>query len=58
MGIVITSGWTGLTLSSYIIGSVAEQSTLANALLLLPGMSLALVIINLLLRKQVTSAVA
>jgi fucose permease len=58
MGIVITAGWTGLTLSSYIIGFVAERSTLANALLLLPGMSLLLVAINLLLRKQTTRATA
>ena len=58
MGIVITAGWSGLTLSSYIIGSVADASTLANALLLLPGMSLLLVAINLLLRKQATRATA
>ena len=54
MGIVITAGWTGLTLSSYIIGAVADRSTLATALLLLPGMSLLLVLINMLLRREAT----
>ena len=52
MGIVITSGWIGLTLSSYIIGFVAERTTLSTALLLLPAMSLLLIVVNLLLRPS------
>ena len=53
MGIIITSGWVGLTLSSYLIGFVANQSSLGSALLLLPAMSLALVGTNLVLRLYV-----
>ena len=54
MGIVITSGWIGLTLSSYIIGFVAERTSLGAALMLLPAMSLLLIVINLLLRPHLT----
>ena len=54
MGIVITSGWIGLTLSSYIIGFVAERATLSTALLLLPAMSLLLIVVNLLLRPHLS----
>ena len=54
MGIVITSGWIGLTLSSYIIGFVAERATLGTALLLLPAMSLLLIVVNLLLRPHLS----
>jgi len=54
MGIVITSGLIGLTLSSPVIGWVAEQTDLGTALLLLPAMSLAMVFINLALRPHVS----
>ena len=57
MGIVITSGWIGLTLSSYIIGFVAERATLSTALLLLPAMSLLLIVVNLLLRPHLSKPV-
>ena len=53
MGIVITSGWVGLTLSSYLIGFVADRTSLGSALLLLPVMSVALIGINLALRRHV-----
>ena len=53
MGIIITSGWAGLTLSSYVIGFIANRSSLGSALLLLPAMSLALVGTNLVLRLYV-----
>jgi fucose permease len=47
MGIVITSGWIGLAVSSPIIGSI---SGLQNALLLLPVFSVAMIVVNLILR--------
>ena len=53
MGIVITSGWIGLTLSSYLIGAISEAVDLRTALLLIPGMSLGMVLINLALRPYV-----
>ena len=53
MGIVITSGWIGLAISSPIIGWIADRSDLGTALLLLPAMSVVLVVTNLLLRKHV-----
>ena len=55
MGIVITSGWAGLTLSSYAIGFVADRLSLGLALLLLPAMSVVLIAINLVLRPYVKS---
>jgi fucose permease len=58
MGIVITSGWIGLAVSSPIIGWVANQSSLKVALLLLPAMSLFMVLTSLLLRRYATSASA
>jgi fucose permease len=54
MGIVITSGWVGLAVSSPIIGWVANQSSLKVALLLLPGMSVAMILTVLALRSQVS----
>ncbi len=57
MGIVITSGWIGLVVSSPIIGWVAKLSTLGTALLLLPVMSVIMVVVNLLLRPHVTKPV-
>ena len=50
MGIVITCGWLGLTVSSPIIGNVAGTSGLGTALLLLPGFSVAMIVVNLALR--------
>lgn len=52
MGIVITCGWLGLAVSSRIIGSVAESSSLATALLLLPVFSVAMILVNLALRPM------
>jgi fucose permease len=50
MGIVITCGWLGLALSSRVIGAIASASTLRRALLLIPLFSLAMVLVNLVLR--------
>jgi fucose permease len=47
MGIVLTSGWVGLAVSSHIIGSFAHLQT---ALLLLPGFSVLMILVNLALR--------
>ena len=53
MGIVITSGWIGLAVSSRIIGSIAggEPKRLAKALLLLPVMAAVMIAVNLALRR-------
>lgn len=52
MGIVITFGWVGLAVSSPIIGAVAGEgnANLGTALLLLPGFSVAMILVNLALR--------
>ncbi len=52
MGIVITSGWIGLAVSSRIIGAIAGEDPLRlkKALLVLPAASLLMVIVNLALR--------
>jgi fucose permease len=50
MGIAITSGWIGLAASSPIIGSIAASGTLRHALLLLPALASAMVLVNLVLR--------
>jgi fucose permease len=52
MGIVITSGWIGLAVSSKIVGAIAggDDTRLKTALLVLPGFSLAMVLVNLVLR--------
>ena len=52
MGIVITSGWIGLVVSSPVIGSIAgdDPKNLQTALLILPAMSVAMVLVNLALR--------
>jgi len=52
MGIVITCGWLGLVVSSPIIGNVAGASGLQTALLLLPGFSVVMVLVNLALRAM------
>lgn len=54
MGIVITSGWIGLAISSRIIGAIAGEGldNLRTALLLLPAGSVVMVLVNLALRPQ------
>ena len=55
MGIVITSGWVGLAVSSRIIGSIAggEAKRLRKALLILPFMALLMIAVNLALHLAV-----
>jgi fucose permease len=52
LGIVITSGWIGLAVSSRIIGSIAggDPKRLKKALLVLPGMAVIMIAVNLALR--------
>ncbi len=52
MGLVITSGWIGLAVSSRVIGSIAggDPKRLKSALLVLPAASVAMVLTNLALR--------
>ena len=52
MGIVITSGWIGLAVSSRVIGAIAGQdpTRLRTALLVIPAFSLLMVLVNLALR--------
>lgn len=52
MGLVITAGWIGLTLSSQIIGSLAASVGLGGALMLLPTAALAMALANLVLRLR------
>jgi fucose permease len=54
MGIVITSGWLGLVVSSPIIGTIAgkDNANLGKALLLLPAFSVAMVAVSLTLRPM------
>jgi fucose permease len=54
MGVVITSGWVGLAVSSRIIGSIAggDPKRLKKALLLLPAMAAIMVAVNLALRSM------
>jgi fucose permease len=54
MGIVITSGWIGLMVSSPIIGRLSgpDPSGLARALLILPAFSVIMIIVNLALRPM------
>lgn len=49
MGIVITSGWIGLAVSSRIIGSIAgdDAARLRTALLVIPAASVIMVLVNL-----------
>jgi fucose permease len=56
MGIVITSGWIGLVVSSPIIGRVAGSSNLQTALLLLPAFSVAMIVVNLAMRPMLKKA--
>lgn len=52
MGIVITCGWLGLAVSSPIIGAVSETAGLGTALLLLPGFSVLMVVVNFIMRPM------
>jgi fucose permease len=56
MGIVITCGWTGLAVSSRIIGAIAgdDPKRLQSALLLLPAFSVAMIFVNLALRPMLS----
>jgi fucose permease len=58
MGIVITSGWIGLAVSSKIIGAVAggDDKRLGTALLVLPAFSLLMVLVNLALRPALAKS--
>ena len=51
-GIVISSGWIGLAVSSRVIGSIAggDPKRLKKALLVIPAASLGMVIVNVMLR--------
>ncbi len=53
IGIAITASWIGLALSSRVIGSIAagDPARLKKALLLLPGMSIVMIVVNLALIK-------
>jgi fucose permease len=52
MGIVITSGWIGLAVSSRIIGSIAggDPKRLKKALLVLPGAAVIMIVVNVVLQ--------
>ncbi len=54
LGIVITSGWIGLAVSSRIIGSIAggDPKRLKKALLVLPAMAVVMIAVNLALRAS------
>ena len=60
MGVAITSGCIGLAVSSKMIGVLAgsDPKRLKTALLVLPAFSLAMVIVNLLLRTSLRGSVA
>ncbi len=64
MGIVITSGWIGLAVSSRIIGGIAgtqvtpDPARLKAALLVIPVFSAVMIVVNLLLRPLVARAKA
>jgi fucose permease len=57
MGIVITSGWLGLAVSSQLVGVMAAKSTLQHALLLLPLLGSAMVLVNMVLNIRLRNAV-
>ncbi len=58
MGLVITSGWIGLAVSSKIIGAIAggDDTRLKSALLVLPGFSVLMILVNLILRPVLAKA--
>jgi FHS family L-fucose permease-like MFS transporter len=53
IGLVITCGWAGLAVSSPIIGALAggDPKRLKNALLLIPGAAVLMVVVNLAIRS-------
>ena len=57
LGIVITSGWIGLAVSSHIIGTIAggDPKRLKKALLVLPGMAAIMIAVNLFLHWTVAA---
>jgi fucose permease len=59
LGIVITFGWLGLAVSSQIIGALAgAEKNYHRALLLLPGFSVLMVLVNVILRPVLRRHVA
>jgi fucose permease len=58
MGIVITSGWIGLAISSRIIGAIAgeDPARLKTALLVIPISSVIMILVNLILRPMLAKA--
>lgn len=58
MGIVITSGWLGLLVSSPVIGGIAggEDTRLRTALLVIPVASVLMVLVNLMIRPMLRNA--
>jgi fucose permease len=58
MGIVITAGWTGTVVSSWLIGTMTgtDNSHLGAALLLLPAFSVVMFLIILVLRPMLARA--
>ena len=58
MGIVITSGWIGLAVSSKIVGAIAggDDKRLGTALLILPAFSGLMILVNLALRPVLARA--
>ncbi len=60
MGIVITSGWLGLVVSSPIIGAIAgtDPQGLQNGLMVLPVFSVIMIGVNVILRPMMVKAVA
>jgi fucose permease len=52
IGIVITCGWTGLAVSSRLIGTIAggDPRRLRNALLVIPGAAVLMVLLSLVIR--------
>jgi len=58
IGVVVTAGWLGTAVSSWIIGSMAgnDDHRLPSALLLIPVFSLIMVLTGLVLRSRLTVA--
>ncbi len=54
MGIAITCGWLGLAVSSPIVGIMAEKSTLKQALLILPALAAAIVLVSMVLNIRLS----
>lgn len=57
MGVVITSGWIGLAVSSRLIGAIAgpDPRNIKTGLLVLPVFSVLMVIVNLIVRRMLAS---